>query len=38
MFVEILEGHLRDEAGLRAQIERWAKKLAAGSLGWLGAR
>lgn len=35
--VEIFEGHVRDETGLRGQIDRWAKKLPSGALGWLGA-
>lgn len=37
MFVEIFEGHVRDAAGLRTQIDRWAKILPSGALGWLGA-
>lgn len=36
MFVQVLQGKPRDEAGLRRQLERWRQELAPGAEGWLG--
>lgn len=36
MFVQVLEGKVRDVDGLRAQLEAWKSDLQAGADGWLG--
>lgn len=36
MFVQLIEGRVRDEDGLLRQLERWREELAAGATGWLG--
>lgn len=36
MFVQVLEGKVRDVDGLRAQLEAWRSDLQAGADGWLG--
>lgn len=36
MFVQVLEGKVRDVGGLRAQLEAWKSDLQAGADGWLG--
>lgn len=36
MFVQFIEGRVRDEDGLRRQHERWVEELAPGAEGWLG--
>jgi hypothetical protein len=37
MFVQVIEGRVRDKDGLLTQVDRWMKELAPGSIGWLGA-
>ena len=37
MFVQVIQGRVNDEAGLRKQLDRWVSDLAAGASGWLGA-
>ena len=37
MFVQIIEGQVRDRDGLRGQVDRWMTDLAPGATGWLGA-
>lgn len=36
MFVQVLEGKVRDVDGLRGQLEAWRSDLQAGADGWLG--
>lgn len=36
MFVQVMEGRVRDVEGLRSQIERWKTDLAPGATGFLG--
>jgi len=36
VFVQVLEGKVRDGDGLRAQLEAWRSDLQAGADGWLG--
>ena len=36
MFVQVMEGRVRDVEGLRAQVERWRAELAPGAKGFLG--
>lgn len=36
MFVQVWQGRVADEAGLRRQWEWWLKELALGAWGWLG--
>ena len=36
MFVQVLEGKVRDGDGLRGQLEAWRSDLQAGADGWLG--
>ena len=36
MFVQVMEGKVRDAAALEAQGDRWIKELAPGATGWLG--
>ena len=36
MFVQVIDGRVRDRDGLRAQSDRWLSELAPGADGWLG--
>jgi hypothetical protein len=36
MFVQVMEGRVRDVEGLRAQIDKWRAELAPGAQGFLG--
>jgi hypothetical protein len=36
MFIQVFQGQVRDEAGLRRQWDRWHEDLAAQAEGWLG--
>ena len=36
MFVQVIEGHVADKEGLRAQIDRWQNELKPGADGYLG--
>jgi len=36
MFVQIIEGRVRDVEGLREQMSTWMSELAPGAAGWLG--
>jgi hypothetical protein len=36
MFVQIIQGHVADAEELKAALDRWARELAPGSIGWLG--
>jgi hypothetical protein len=36
MFIQVIEGRVRDEQGLRRQLDRWVDELAPGATGWLG--
>lgn len=36
MFVQVIEGRVRDPEALRAHTDRWVKELAPGAAGWLG--
>lgn len=36
MFVQIIEGRVRDVEGLRDQLSTWVSELAPGAVGWLG--
>jgi hypothetical protein len=36
MFVQVIEGRVRDREGLRRQADRWVSELAPGAEGWLG--
>ncbi len=36
MFVQVIQGKVRDKAEVRAQLDRWVTDLAPRSVGWLG--
>ena len=36
MFVQVIQGKVRDKAEVRAQLDRWLSELAPHSVGWLG--
>lgn len=36
MFVQVIEGRVRDQEALRAHTDRWVQELAPGATGWLG--
>jgi hypothetical protein len=36
MFAQVIQGRTSDADGLRAAMDRWARDLAPGSIGWLG--
>ncbi len=36
MFVQVIQGHIDNPAGLKAAMDRWMKDLAPGASGWLG--
>jgi hypothetical protein len=36
MFIQILQGRVADEAGVRGEVERWHGELGADAPGWLG--
>lgn len=36
MFVQVIQGKVRDKAAVRAQLDRWVSDLAPRSVGWLG--
>jgi hypothetical protein len=36
MFIQILQGRVADEAGVRGEVERWQGELGADAPGWLG--
>jgi hypothetical protein len=36
MFVQVIEGHVSDPEGVRAQLDTWATEVAPGAVGWLG--
>jgi hypothetical protein len=36
MFVQVIQGKVADEAGLRAAMDRWMQELRPGAAGWLG--
>ena len=36
MFVQVIQGHVSDAQGVRAQLEKWAAEVAPGAEGWLG--
>jgi hypothetical protein len=36
MFVQVIRGHVRDTAQVRAQFDRWVAELSPGAVGWLG--
>jgi hypothetical protein len=36
MFIQVIEGKVADEAGLRAAMDRWMRDLRPGASGWLG--
>jgi hypothetical protein len=36
MFVQVIQGQVADAGKVRAAMDRWAKELAPGSIGWLG--
>ncbi len=36
MFVQVIQGHVSDAAGVRAQLEKWKAEVAPGATGWLG--
>ena len=37
MFIQVLEGRVGNQEGLRAELDRWKEELAPGADGWLGA-
>ena len=37
MFVQVIKGKAKDEAGLRKQFERWSEEVRPGAVGFLGA-
>ena len=37
MFIQMIEGKVADEAGLRTQLDAWRSDLAPGAAGWVGA-
>lgn len=36
MFVQVIQGKVRDRDAVRRQLERWVEELAPGAKGWLG--
>jgi hypothetical protein len=36
VFIQVIEGRISDQAGLRAAVARWVDELAPGATGWLG--
>ena len=36
MFVQVIQGKVADEDGLRAAMERWMREVQPGAIGWLG--
>ncbi len=36
MFIQVIQGHCRDEEQMRALADEWAEKLGPGAAGWLG--
>lgn len=36
MFIQVIEGRIKDAAGLRRQLERWQAELQPGAVGYLG--
>ncbi|MGH9265302.1 MAG: hypothetical protein ACRD1D_11485 [Acidimicrobiales bacterium] len=36
MFVQVIEGRVKDKDALRAQLDKWLRDLAPGATGWLG--
>jgi hypothetical protein len=36
MFVQVIQGHITDRAGIRDAFEQWRDRLAPGAEGWLG--
>jgi len=36
MFVQVIQGQVSDNGGLRAAFDRWVRELAPGAVGWLG--
>ncbi|WP_436790724.1 hypothetical protein [Yinghuangia sp. YIM S10712] len=36
VFIQVMQGHTKDPAGLKAQMERWRRELGTGARGWLG--
>lgn len=36
MFVQVIQGQVADDAGLRAAMDRWMRELRPGATGWLG--
>src|SRR6478672_9371310 len=36
MFVQVIQGKVRDKAEVRAQLDRWVAEMAPRSVGWLG--
>ncbi len=36
MFVQVIQGHVSDAAGVQAQHEKWIAEVAPGAVGWLG--
>ena len=36
MFIQVIQGKVSDEAGLRSTLDQWEDRLAAGAVGWLG--
>ena len=36
MFAQVIQGRASDAEGLRTALDRWARDLAPGSIGWLG--
>jgi hypothetical protein len=36
MFVQVIQGHVSDEAQVRQQMDKWVAEVAPGAVGWLG--
>ena len=36
MFIQVIQGHTEDAAGLRGQLDRWHERLGSGAAGYLG--
>jgi hypothetical protein len=36
VFIQVIEGRISDQAGLRTAVARWVDELAPGATGWLG--
>lgn len=36
MFIQLIQGRVKDPGALRAALERWRRDLAPGAVGWLG--